>query len=325
MIISNIKPFIGDHCETIATGTLLNHIDINLSEPMIFGLGEGLSFFFWKMKSMDSPFFFGRTKPLQLSERLAINMNLNIEVSVTSSVKKGWSNILLRLESNSPIALMLDMYYLEYFEMDEHFPGHFVVMYGYDDEYAYLIDWNGIGSKVKTSLKSLELARTAKVPRSSKNLSYFFTKNAKNYNLETAVITATANNAKEYLNAPIKNIGYEGIIKAGNEMKKCFQSGKCTWDLKGIAEFMEEAGTGGAIFRNLYRDFLKEASEINSAKQLRDGYIRFVDIAALWKVFSMKITEIGTLKTFEDIDSACAILYEIAEKEKQAMEMLATL
>ena len=60
MIIENIKPFEGEHCETTATGTLLRQLNIELSEPMLFGLGEGLGFIFWKMKSMSFPFIGGR-------------------------------------------------------------------------------------------------------------------------------------------------------------------------------------------------------------------------------------------------------------------------
>ena len=40
--VVNVKPFIGLHCETTATGTLLRQLGIELSEPMLFGLGEGL-------------------------------------------------------------------------------------------------------------------------------------------------------------------------------------------------------------------------------------------------------------------------------------------
>ena len=40
----DVKPFVGQHCETTATGTLLNQLGIELSEPMLFGLGEGLGF-----------------------------------------------------------------------------------------------------------------------------------------------------------------------------------------------------------------------------------------------------------------------------------------
>lgn len=52
MIIQDFKSFVGQHCETTATGTLLNHIDIELSEPMLFGIGEGLNFIYWNAKNI---------------------------------------------------------------------------------------------------------------------------------------------------------------------------------------------------------------------------------------------------------------------------------
>ena len=64
MIIKNFKPFEGQHCETTATGSLLLHQGINLSEPMLFGLGEGLNFIIWNMKTMDFPFIGGRIKQI---------------------------------------------------------------------------------------------------------------------------------------------------------------------------------------------------------------------------------------------------------------------
>ena len=88
MIIQNIQPFIGQHCETTATGTLLKQIDIELSEPMLFGLGEGLSFIYWNMKMMDFPFIGGRVKPDLLTENICRNLHLTLDVAETSSKKK---------------------------------------------------------------------------------------------------------------------------------------------------------------------------------------------------------------------------------------------
>ena len=47
MKIDNFKYFNGQHCEITTTGTLLKHIGIELSEPMLFGLGEGLGYIYW--------------------------------------------------------------------------------------------------------------------------------------------------------------------------------------------------------------------------------------------------------------------------------------
>ena len=53
MIINDFKAFKGKHCESGSIVNLLINQWLNLSEPMIFGLGEGLSFIYWKMKSVN--------------------------------------------------------------------------------------------------------------------------------------------------------------------------------------------------------------------------------------------------------------------------------
>ena len=74
-IIKNFKQFNGQHCETTATGSLLNQIGIEFSEPMLFGLGEGLGFIFWNMKIMDFPFIGGRIKPDVLTKNIVRNLS----------------------------------------------------------------------------------------------------------------------------------------------------------------------------------------------------------------------------------------------------------
>lgn len=41
----------------------MNQLGVELSEPMLFGLGEGLEFTLWNMKSINMPFIGGRIKP----------------------------------------------------------------------------------------------------------------------------------------------------------------------------------------------------------------------------------------------------------------------
>jgi hypothetical protein len=247
-IIQNLTPFVGVHCETTASGTLLRQLDIELSEAMMFGLGEGLGFIFWNMKIMDFPFIGGRIKPLSLTKNLARNLKLAFEIKETSSVKKAWRNAQALLDKDIAVGLQLDSYYLEYFGIKLHFAGHFAAMYGYDDDFAYMVDTKPNGGKVKTSLKSLELARNEKGPMAAKNLLYSLQKTGKAFDLSNAILTAILNNVRDYLNPPIKNIGYRGILKTSVEIKAWFKTSTdvehefCT-----TAMIMEKAGTGGAI------------------------------------------------------------------------------
>jgi hypothetical protein len=321
--IENFKPFVGMHCETTASGTLLRQLDIELSEAMMFGLGEGLGFIFWNMKLMDFPFIGGRVKPLSLTKNLAKNLKLAFDVKETTSVKKAWQNAKALLDDNIAIGLQLDSYYLEYFGVQMHFAGHFTAMYGYDDDFAYMIDTKPNGGKVKTSLKSLELARNEKGPMSAKNLIYSLQKTGQKFNLPEAIVTAILNNVTEYLNPPIKNIGYKGILKTSVEIKKWFKASlNIEYEFCTTAMIMEKAGTGGAIFRNMYRDFLQEAYSITKLSPINDAYKQFVVIAKLWTEVARLLDTAGKENDESLVNTASDILVELSSKEYLAMKTL---
>lgn len=324
MKVENIKPFDGQHCETTATGTLLRQLGIEFSEPMFFGLGEGLGFIFWKMKTMSFPFIGGRIKTDLLTQNIARNLNLELKVTETSSTEKAWDGVKRLLDKGQVVGLKLDCYHLEYFSRPFHFAGHYAAIYGYDNETAYMVDTKQQGGKVKTSLKSLALARGEKGPMASKNLYYTLRKTAKEFNLTTAIPAAIRNNAKEYLNPPINNIGYKGILKTSKELHKWFQT---TNDVEGdfstSAMLMEKAGTGGALFRNLYRDFLQESYGLLKLDTLRKAHEEFIDIANSWTEVSNLFLKVSKTKDKKYIDRASEILHRLSTKEKVAMEGLA--
>lgn len=326
MIINNIKPFNGQHCETTATGTLLNQIDIHLSEPMLFGLGEGLSFLFWNMKSMDLPFIGGRIKPDALTHNIAKNLGLELNVNETASQTKAWNEVKNLIDTRQAVGLKLDCYHLDYFKVPFHFAAHYVAIYGYDNSSAYLIDTGQQGGRVNTSLESLAKARSEKGPMSSKNLYYTLGINGKSFSLEQAVLKAIRNNANQYLNPPITNISYKGILRTSSEIVKWFKrSNNIKSDFSITAMLMEKAGTGGALFRNLYRDFLSESNELLKLENLGSAYQLFHESANLWSGVSALFERTAQTSDINYIYQASEILKEISMKEKTAMELLVDL
>lgn len=319
----NAKPFIGQHCESTATGTLLKQIGIDLSEPMLFGLGEGLSFIIWNMKIMDFPFIGGRVKTDKLTENITKNLGLKLEVTETSSTTKAWEGVQKQLDAGNAIGLKLDCYHLEYFTHPIHFAGHYVAILGYDDKDVFLVDTAQQGSEVKTSRKSLELARKEKGPMASKNLYYLIRRDGDVVPLEKAIVAAIRSNAKDYLNPPISNLNYRGIEKASKEIIKWFDRSKdIKTEFATSAMIMERAGTGGALFRNLYRDFLKEAHEITGNDAIGDAHEAFVDIAHAWSgVIALfeKVSQTGD-RTY--ILEASEKLKALSVQEKNAVEIL---
>lgn len=324
-MILSIKPFDGQHCETTATGTLLRQLDIDLSEPLLFGLGEGLGFIFWNMKSMTFPFIGGRIKTDLLTQNIAENLKLELTVRETASVQKAWHKVKECLDSGKVVGLKMDCFHLQYFSRSFHFAGHYAAIYGYDDENAYLVDTRQQGGRVKTSLKSLELARAEKGPMSSRNLYYTLQKTDHKLDMKTAITAAIRNNAADYLNPPITNIGYKGILKTSTEIVKWFKTSKDIQnEFKTSAMMMEKAGTGGALFRNLYRDFLKESYNLLKIEKLNTGYESFSEIAELWTSISQLFDKVSETADLSYILKASVILKIIADTEKKTMELLLT-
>lgn len=323
---NNVNPFIGNHCESTATGTLLKQLDINLSEPMLFGLGEGLSFIIWNMKSMDFPFLGGRTKTDLLTQNIARNLNLNLDIVKTTSKKKAWTSVKELVDMGKTVGIKLDCYHLEYFTNPVHFAGHYVALTGYDDDYVYLVDTLQQGSEVSTSLDSFASARNEKGPMSSRNLYYTIEKNEVMTPLTDAITSAIHNNVHSYLNPPISNLTYKGIEKASKQIIKWFdESNNIQEEFAASAMMMERAGTGGALFRNLYRDFLKEAYELTHIDEIQEAYLEFVEIASLWSEVIRLFDVISETQDRENVLTASNIMLKLSSLEKNAMMLMANI
>ncbi|WNJ17879.1 BtrH N-terminal domain-containing protein [Pontibacter sp. G13] len=323
MIIENFRTFQGQHCETTATGSLLYQIGIELSEPMLFGIGEGLGYIFWNMKIMDFPFIGGRVKPDVLTENICRNLDLILQVQETSSVKKAWQYLKSEIDAGVAVGLKLDCYHLDYFSSKIHFAGHYVSMYGYDDHLAYLNDTNQQGRDARTTLESLALARNEKGPMASRNRAYTIQRRGELPDLKHVVKHAIHRNAEDFLNPPIKNIGYKGIHKTSTEIKKWFQTSEnIQKDFKTSASLMERGGTGGSLFRNIYRDFLQESAELLESTALSKGSQQYREIALLWKQVAELFDQIGETENETYVSQASELLIELSAKERSAMEGL---
>ncbi len=322
-MIPGFKPFPGQHCETTATGSLLKSLGSELSEPMLFGLGEGLHFIFWNMKGMDIPFIGGRVKPDLLTINLCRNLDVSLRINETRSVSRAWAQVKQFIDAGVPVGLKLDAYHLEYFTRKFHFAGHYVAMYGYDEERAYLVDTMQQGSSSSTSLESLAAARNEKGPMSSPNRSYTISGTVQMNKVRLALLPAIRRNAENYLSAPITNLGYRGIAKTAREIRKWYdRSADPKSEFTRQAHMMEKAGTGGALFRNLYRDFLLEAAHLTQRDPLYLAHEQFEQIAADWKKVSDTFLKLADSGDPVFLKEAASLLLSLSEMERSCFEKL---
>ncbi|MFD7348304.1 BtrH N-terminal domain-containing protein [Streptomyces pharetrae] len=314
------------HCETTTLGVLLRHQGLDLSEPMLFGLGSGLSFVYWDSKNMGFPFLGGRVKPFDLTRNLASALGLELEVQETASPRRAWENVAALIDAGRPVGLQLDSYHLEYFTSKVHFGGHVVAMYGYDDHDAYLVDTAQQGGAVSTSRAALAAARAARGPMTARHRSFTLTLLEDPPSLRDRVVPAITGCADAFLNPPIANLGHRGIEKAGERVRTWLQrTDDPQRDLPQAALLMEKAGTGGALFRNLFRDFLAECAQLVDSGHLRTGHRLYAEAATLWTEVAGLIAKAGESGDAECLAQAGGILRDLSRLEREAMEALSRL
>jgi hypothetical protein len=320
MAVIDISPYSGEHCESTALVNMLNNHDIELSEPLVFGLGQGLSFLYWHSKQIPSPFLAGRVKPDQLMRNAANALGLQLQERETSSRAKAESTLVEALDEGDVVGLKLDRYHLDYAHEDHHFAAHYVACIGYEDDKFVVVETCQLGVQ-STSRESLADARAAKGPMSSRNLSFRIS--PQGYDESTiakACQTSIRETAQEFLNPPITNMGFKGITKTSSLMRDW-------WDrldepgvaLSIIGNSMEDNGTGGGLFRTLWARFLEEAHELT-------GIDAYNDVATDYRRISKRWTEVANLLRDADkssarrsLDEAASIVGELAADERKAM------
>jgi len=85
---------------------------------------------------------------------------------------------------------------------------------------------------------------------------------------------------------------------------------------------MEKAGTGGAAFRNRYRDFLGEAYDLTGNRILKQGHDDFCPIAKQWTKVSSLFKQIADTADRNCVAEVSALLMELSDLEHAAMTKL---
>ncbi|WP_327676287.1 BtrH N-terminal domain-containing protein [Kitasatospora sp. NBC_00458] len=315
-----------EHCETTALGVLLRHEGLDLSEPMLFGLGAGLSFVYWDGKGLDFPFLGGRVKPFELTRNLAARLGLELVVKETGSARRAWENVAAELGAGRPVGLQLDSYHLEYFTSKVHFGGHVVAMTGHDGRDAQLVDTAQQGGAVTTSLASLAAARAERGPMTARNRSFTLALRGEPPLLQGLLVPALTACAEAFLHPPIANLGHRGIDKAAALVPGWLDRADLPEvRLPQAARMMELAGTGGALFRNLYRDFLAECADLLDDPRLRSAHAKYAEAARGWTEVARLVAAAGSSGAAAPLAEAGALLRVLAGLERSAMGELSRL
>ena len=129
------------HCENGVASNLLYFNGVQLSEPMVFGIGSGLLFFYFPwIKVNEAPAISYRTMPGHIFSKVAKRLGFKVKRQKFSSPEKAQQALDDNLAKGIPSGLQVGVFNLPYFpdEYRFHFNAHNLVVYGKEDG-KYLI------------------------------------------------------------------------------------------------------------------------------------------------------------------------------------------
>jgi butirosin biosynthesis protein H-like/uncharacterized protein DUF4872 len=152
----------GHHCGSTALRNLLAFHGLEISEEMAFGLGAGACFYY-VVTDGASPSRFTNGRAARLEENFLELTGAPLRLRTDDDPDASWRMAREAIDAGRPALLLTDLYYLDHYGRSAHFPGHAVVLAGYDEELSWLSD-TAFEDLQTTELAHLAEARHSKQP-----------------------------------------------------------------------------------------------------------------------------------------------------------------
>jgi len=265
VILAGFQHRPGVHCGSTALADALRVRGFALSEPMAFGLGAGLGFYYFAAPEMSPTHLFqGRSANL---ERTACEvLGAPVRERVEEDAARAWDGVRLALERGLAPILSTDLAELPYFRSRTRFGGHRVVLAGYDP--ARGVAWLADGDRPaleEVPLDALERARASVAPPFGMSGRPWLEVDApaRPRPAGEAVRDALRRQAREALIDVDGTAGVSALERFADELPAwpARSAGEAdrAWCFRYGYQVIEKRGTGGGLFRALYARFLEEA------------------------------------------------------------------
>jgi hypothetical protein len=279
------------HCENGVTSNLLNHYKIQLSEPMVFGLGSGIFFSYIPIYKLNYiPVTSFRPYPGFIFKRVTNRLGIKTRRFKFSSPLPAMNELDALLEKNIPVGMLVGVFYLSYFpkEFRFHFNAHNLVVFGKEENTYFISD--PVMENVETlTYDELAKVRFAKGTYPPKGRMYYIAVVPEKIDLKKAIVKAIKQASKHMLGIPINWFGVKGIRYMAKRLKNWPEKlgeKKASLYLGQVIRMLEEIGTGGAGFRFIYAAFLQEAAAELEQPWLLDVSKDMTAVGDKWREFA---------------------------------------
>lgn len=360
-MVKNFKHRIGSHCESASMRDLFEYYGFPMSEAMAFGLDGTMGFGFFDMSDQtsfvidfDIPFFLGGKQgtidPNSLACRL---LGITLRKQSFTSADKAWEESKRLIKQNVPLIIRVDIVYMPYEDFgnqndEPHFGGHAITLAGFDEEkgLAYLGDteFDGFQSVPISILKTARSSTYGPKFLHPQNTQFSMKCGPDNKHppLAAGIKLAIQQVVNNMLRASMNYNGIQGlkrfassILSWDDKLKKKVTNSKghetylasIMFDL--IYGYIETWGTGGACFRNLYKNFLEELIQLPEIKKgpmawkneeikIIEDCLPLIDASRKkWTLFAQSLKN-----SVEEYKSECLLHVNLNELQNTVLDIL---
>ncbi|MFO7709002.1 MAG: BtrH N-terminal domain-containing protein [Desulfobacterales bacterium] len=317
------------HCETGVLSNLLCHHGLNVSEPMVFGIGSGIFFGYFPFIRLNHlPLSAFRVRTGGIMKRAVKRLGVSLVWEKFRDPGKAMKVLDRKLAESVPVGCRTGAYWLSYFPRRYrfHFNMHNLVVFGRQNG-SYLISDPVFPEPVLCPHEDLMKARFARGPMPPKGRMYYMKHVPSQPDLPGAVRQGIKEACRTMLKAPGPFLGVKGIRYLAKNVERWpekLDAREAGLRLGQVIRMQEEIGTGGGGFRFIYAAFLQEAAGLLNDDRLGRLSERMTEVGDLWREFALigsRICKQRSAET-ETYPALAAILRECADKEARLYQDL---
>jgi hypothetical protein len=280
------------HCETGVLSNLLRHHGLDVSEPMVFGIGAGLFFGYFPFIRLNRlPLTAFRARTGAIMKRAVKRLGVALTWEKFRDPGKGMAVLDRKLLESVPVGCRTGAYWLSYFpeRYRFHFNMHNLVVFGRRDG-DYLVSDPVFPEPVLCPAEDLKKARFARGIMAPRGRMYYVTGMPSQPDLRGAVRRGITDVCRTMLKAPGPFLGVKGIRYLATSVERWavrLEPRQAALRLGQVIRMQEEIGTGGGGFRFIYAAFLQEAAELLQDDRLLTLSERMTAVGDRWREFAL--------------------------------------